>query len=224
MKNHQLIEFTLQSKIINIWIDLVNIWNDLINMDDTVIKQVSNHKDMNLNIKNQVKDGIKEAVGEILDDLLPQADNTNLYKNIAFTSSLLFLGYFIFILPGSTINAVELANYNWFNQSLIEFKINLINFFIGGGSNPGNPGNLSSERVDAITTTLNSPVLSSTSSELTEVPMLKQYVEASTQTIYDGTTVSRCYEAVNLMADNLDDELTQQIKDGTHKIIKTITD
>ena len=85
------------SKLLNIWNDLVKSWNELLNFDDTLIKQVSNNKDINLNIKNQVKDGIKEAIGEILDDLLPQAeaDNSNLYKNIALISSVLFFGSFI---------------------------------------------------------------------------------------------------------------------------------
>ena len=105
----------IQSKIITLWYDLVNLWNDLINIDDNVIKHVSNNKDMNLNIKNQVKDGIKEAIGEILDELHAEVDNsnTNLYKNIALISSGLFLGYLIFILPGSNVTPVELTNYNW---------------------------------------------------------------------------------------------------------------
>jgi hypothetical protein len=57
-----------------------------------------------------------------------------------------------------------------------------------------------------------------------QVPVFKQMVDASTQTILDGTTVSRCLTAVDIMANVLDKVHSDQITEGTVKIVKTFTD
>lgn len=229
------------SKLLNQWNDLLKMWNDLLNLDDTVINQVSNNKDINLNIKNQVKDGIKEAIGEILEDL-HEADNSNsnLYKNIALISSGLFLGYLIFILPGSNVTPVELVNYNWFNQSLIEFKINIINFF--SSSNPGNSGTpgtptsplqsgvVSPEVISPVvsessilsstTITQATPNITNLSSPLTELSK----VDASTQTILDGITVTKMNNTLNILGQVLPENAQNNIQTLASESIKTITD
>lgn len=231
--------YSLYQDLLDPYIEFIkNIWNKLINIikyyspgESTTTQIESKLESVISQVKDEVKlgikEGIKETVGEILEELQEETvnSNTNLYKNIALTASGLFLFYFLFALPSSPVSPEELASYNWFNQSLIEFKITVLNLF-SGPSNPGNPGNSPLSNAGAILTpsTPSSPVLSSTSSELTEVPRLKQYVEASTQTILDSLTVSRNLEAVNLMIDHLDKETSNQIADGTVKIIKTITD
>jgi hypothetical protein len=121
---------------------LKQLWNKLVNfnIEDSLISNVT---DTN-NIKNQVKSGIKEGVKEALEDVLADLSEENssakteFLKQLAVFSGVLFLGYFIFILPGPSISPEELTNYNWLNQGLIEFKGYLINLF---NNKPGNPGN-----------------------------------------------------------------------------------
>ena len=94
-------------------------------------------KDSTAQIKNEVKAGMKEAISEALNEL--QEDEVGGYlKQLVLVTSGLFFIYFIFILPGTSITPEELTQYNWFNQSLIEFKSNIINFF-NKPTNPGNP-------------------------------------------------------------------------------------
>jgi hypothetical protein len=80
-------------------------------------------------IKSQVKLGIKEGVKEALDEIIENIEQdvrnqaqSDLYKNIALCSSVLFFGYLFFILPGTT---EDLVSYNWVNQSLIELKVSV---------------------------------------------------------------------------------------------------
>lgn len=120
-------------------------WNDLlnINIEDSFSSKV---KESN-NIKTQIKEGIKQGVKEALDELLDEMNESNnnstneSLKQIALISSVLFFGYFLFYLPGSSITPEELTQFNWMNQSLIEFKITVKDFIVSLFSNPVNPGN-----------------------------------------------------------------------------------
>jgi len=126
--------------------DLIKLWNDLINLtvEDSIIKHVSNNKDINLQIKEGMREAFKEVVEEALDKIHEDEleANSDLLKQLALFSSVLFACYFFFILPGS-VNPEVLSQYNWFNQSLIEFKMNIINLF----SKPSNPGGGTSNNV-----------------------------------------------------------------------------
>lgn len=103
-------------------------------------------KDSTSQIRNEVKAGIKEGIKEALAETLDQIQddtanqaNNDLLKQLALFSSSLFLFYFLFILPGSSINPEEFTQYNWFNHSLIDLKFNIINLFTNP-STPRNPG------------------------------------------------------------------------------------
>jgi hypothetical protein len=119
-------------------------------------------------------------------------------------------------------NLDTITNYNFINQSLIEFKVIIKDFILTFFTDPGNPGN---HLPDILKTSIvNSPVLSDcfTSSPMTsntsssscstvtptsnsiintlypllpEVPIMK---DATTQTFVDGVTVSRMTELTNV--------------------------
>lgn len=134
--------FSIYQDLLEPYIEVIkHLWNKLITYFNNFINSVAQPDSDSLSsIKNEVKTGMKEAITEALNEL--EADNTqyNLIKNIGLTSALLFMGYFIFFLPGTSITPDELTNFNWFNQSLIEIKIHIINYFNKPG-NPPNPGN-----------------------------------------------------------------------------------
>jgi hypothetical protein len=122
--------------------NIINLWNDLINIDieDNIINQISNNHKHDLEV--QIKAGMKEAFKEVIDEAIDKIheeemlNNSNVLKNIAFVTGVFFITYFIFALPGSTITPQELSQFNWFNQGLIELKLNILSYFI----NPSNPG------------------------------------------------------------------------------------
>jgi hypothetical protein len=149
-------------------------------------------------------------------------EQNNILKNIAFVSGLLFLSYFIFALPGSEITPIELASYNWFNQSLIEIKLTILNIF--SGSNGGNGG------APAPNTSGSGSISPSTSSSsttptkyFTTLPSIDT-VEASTQTNVGGLTVSKMEESVNILQDVLDEDASAHLLNHVSSKIKTITD
>jgi len=132
----------IYTDLISKYIDnLINLWNDLIkfNIEDSIIKNTSSNSKSGFDLNVQVKEGMRDALKEVIDEALDKIHdeeiqaNSNTLKQIALFSSLLFVGYFIFILPGSPISPEELTNFNWFNQGLIEFKLTvkdlIINFF-----------------------------------------------------------------------------------------------
>jgi len=202
---------------------IIKFKNDLLNLD---IEEslISNIKESNT-IKDQVKIGIKEGVRESLEEILNELNSdlevktrNELYKNIALTGSILFFGYIIFILPGSTENILE---YNWLNQGLIELKVSvkeLISYFISKPSDPGNPGD--SNKIG--TSNLISPQISpshsvSSNSTITPTTHLSNPLtfgifqsnrtkEIGTQTTIDGIGVSRMVETVDILSDVLNYE------------------
>ena len=193
---------------------LLKFWNDLINIDieNTLIKNTSSLQKEDINV--QIKEGIKEALKEVIDEALDkmheaETNNNNLIKNIAFTSGVLFLSYFIFILPGPNINPEELIQYNWFNQSLIEFKINIFNLF-GNNGGSGNTGDTS--------------IIESTISESTIRPNSPSPLttEASTQTVIDGLTVSRMIESMSIVERTIPEDAFSMITEHSTNIIKDL--
>jgi hypothetical protein len=142
---------------------LNNFWNDLIHIDleDKVINHSSNNKDaiaqikqeLNVSIKQGIREGINEAVNEALDRLedIEAESKSNMYKNIAFVGGILFLGYFCFVIPNDASPEV-LSQFNWFNQSLIEVKSNILDLIFGnnrggGGNAPVNPIDLTTSPI-----------------------------------------------------------------------------
>lgn len=213
---------------------LIDLWNSLTDLEDSYIKQAINNssnkipinqikEELSLSIKDGVKEGINDAINDILDKI-HENDNNKIetYKNIAFISTALMLGYFIFILPGSSISLEDLNQYNWINKSLIEIKINIINYF-SNPSNPGTPGNnginLPTPIIDTIisptstiisenlsTITPNTPIASTSNLSPTVL------IDKSTQTIIDGKTVSKMVETVNILSDSIGEENSELIK------------
>jgi hypothetical protein len=156
---------TFYSNLIKPYIDfLKTLWNDLINIniEDSLINKM---KDSNIDLKQEIKvgikEGVKEALNEILDELhkneiqsevVNSEGNSHLLKQLALFSSVVFFGYFLFVLPGPSIDSEVLTQYNWFNQSLIEFKITVKDIILNIISNPDNPG--TPDNIDLI----NSPI------------------------------------------------------------------
>lgn len=128
-----------------------------------------NIKDLSNKIKEEVKLGVKEGISEaaVLEELLEvmreehdnaKSDLINI-KSIALVSSLLFFSYFLFI--GSSIDPNELIQYNWFNQSLINIKLSIIEFISLSkpGSSGGGNGSTSRDMVDRALSPINLPVV-----------------------------------------------------------------
>jgi hypothetical protein len=171
---------------------------------------------------------MKEVIDEVIAEIqeVDAQAKSELLKNVAFFGSSLFFIYFVFYLPGSTINPEDLVQYNWINQSLIDLKISFINF-ITNPSNPGNPGQggtlgpispTNSIMSESLTTvTPNSPVISNNN-----IPL--QFNSVGTQTYIDGITVSKFQETVNILADVLPEDNSTMIKNEVNSVIKIITD
>lgn len=88
------------------YIDMIKrLYNDLIlkfNIEESIISNVKESK----NIKDQIKGGIKEGVKEALDEMMIELEDeikskaqTDIYKGLALFGSMLFFGYFFLILP-----------------------------------------------------------------------------------------------------------------------------
>jgi hypothetical protein len=142
--------FSLYNDLLDPYINFIKtIWNKIKLYFNIFISEDITNVTNNPNIKNEIKTGIKEALTEVLDDLKQESldieSNTNYLKPLAIVSSTIFFAYFLFYLPNS-ITPEDLTQYNFFNSSLIEFKINvkdfILNYFYGGnGGNAGNTGN-----------------------------------------------------------------------------------
>jgi len=199
------------------------LWNDLISFNNSI--EDSFIKDNTNKIRNQVKDGIKDGIKEALDETLAQMHqeeaNSNLLKQIAFYSSVLFLGYFIFILPGSSISPEVLTQYNWLNQSLIEFKINIINLLTNTGGN-GGAGGGGADTASAISTV--------TGLKATNTPIISNAIlttasqNSSTQTVLDGVQISRMLETMQIIDKSLPKEELTAILNHANSTIINITD
>jgi hypothetical protein len=242
--------FSFYSDLLEPYIHLLkSLWNDLKNIN---IEDSFSVKDSNVNIKNEIKEAIKEGIKEsfedILDELKTQADiesqgYSNLLKQLALFSSVALFSYFFFVLPGSNIEPEVFSQYNWFNQSLIEFKITVNDLIINlisnpkGPSNPGSPS-IPNALIDSpvvpiitnldnylpVSPTVSSDGMSTVTPNTPRVSNLSTYIETSTQTYLDGTSVSKFQETVNILSDALNKEESIKITDAVNKVIKNITD
>jgi len=245
--------FSIYYDLLEPYIEIIkSVWSKIINyiynlLDTPSINKnelESVMKDSTSQIKEGVKSGIKEALDEFVDKIKSQEDdlnNSNIYKNLALFSSVLFFGYFLFILPGPSITPEALSEYNWINQSLIEFKITVKDFILYLINNPGNPGAPANNGVDSpisptsTNTNLNTyfplePTNSVSSEGLSTVtpntPKLSNITmsEAATQTTLNGITVSKMVETVSILKDSLGEDETSMIQDHVTSSIKKITD
>ena len=82
-----------------------------------------------------MREVIQEALNEMDED-----NNTPYFKYLALIGSGVLFIYFLFVLPGPSINPDLINDYHWINQSLIEFKITLKDAILSYLSNPDNPG------------------------------------------------------------------------------------
>jgi hypothetical protein len=131
--------YSIYNDLLEPYIEVIkHLWNKLLTYFNNFINSEAVNTDSISQIKSEVKSGMKEAISEALNELQDDADVTGYLKQLALISSGVFFIYFIFILPGSGISVEDLTQYNWFNQSLIEIKIHIINYF----SKPGNPPTL----------------------------------------------------------------------------------
>ena|SRR5882757_680706 len=216
--------YSFYYELLKPYIDSIKrLWNDLISFNNSI--EDSFIKDNTNKIRNQVKDGIKDGIKEALDETLAQMHqeeaNSNLLKQIAFYSSVLFLGYFIFILPGSSISPEVLTQYNWLNQSLIEFKINIINLLTNTGGN-GGAGGGGADTASAISTV--------TGLKATNTPIISNAIlttasqNSSTQTVLDGVQISRMLETMQIIDKSLPKEELTAILNHANSTIINITD
>jgi hypothetical protein len=255
---------------LSLYLDLINyylnkalsLYNELrdFDLEETVINHALKPDDINLKIKEGVKDGIKEALQETIDKLHEDEmlNNSNFYKNIAYytisTGVIVFIGYFMFVLPGTTD---DLTSFNTINQSLIVFKVNIINF-LGKPSNPGtgttgNFGGIGSSQVQNVinspaiseggrstnvsdylpTITQNTPVMPSIPLDINAetsafTPMIgapqAQQVDVGIQTRINAITVSRMEDVLNTIDKVLPNEVNNVIKEGVNNRIINITD
>lgn len=165
-----------------------------------------------------MKNGVKEAVDEILVQIQQEELNkTNIVKNTAFFTGICFLGYFIFVLP---TNPESLTQYNWFNQDLIEIKINLINLITGGGDNSGGAGVGSVGGTDGIGAGID--LISRTSSNTSTIT--PSVINVGTQTNINSIQVSKAMAAVTIFDGTLPEEVKDLAREMVNDKVKNITD
>jgi len=133
-------------------------------------------------------------------------------------SGLEILTYFIFVIPGTGTTPEQFIQYNWFNQSLIDFKLQLIDIFNNnidkGGGSTGSTGS-----------TTNTYLNSNTSTPMPNTPKpLNNILTTSkgTQTNLNGIAVSKMVETINILGDVLPEEGARIVSDAVTKNIKTI--
>lgn len=243
---------SIYNDIIKPYIDfIINMWNNYITLkiEDTYIKNSNITKDHIVNdINVKIKEGVKESIKEIMDEVLDKIhedelnSKANLLKYSALFGSTLFFVYFLLYLPGAGITPEELANYNWCNQSLIELKVHIVNFF----SNSNNGGNgTSSTTITNSNINLPSPtesvITEASGSSLTPKghgsplgintelsafnpnPNITK-IDVSTQTILDGITVSKMDKAIDMINHTLPVEANNIIRDRVNDFVINITD
>lgn len=233
-----------------LWYDLKILYHNLLNIsvEDSIASTIKESTDIKNQLKDGIKEGVKEGFKEAVDELINEInmenkDKSDLLKQSALFTSLLFLGYFLFILPGSSISPEALTEYNWFNQSLIEFKISVKDLILYYFSKPGNPGNSGTPGNSVVVNSPISPagldtyfpqklsVINSVSSDgiSTVTPNTPKVTtnlitEVGTQTTLDGFTVSKMVETVDILKVSLNESETNLITESVNKSIKKITD
>lgn len=229
--------YSLYYDLLEPYIEIIkSIWNKLVTYFNNIFNTHSTTPEMDVDInslKNEVKVGMKEAIDEALDRAQAIADadaeaKRVLLKQIAFYSSALFFVYFIFVLPVN-LSEVELNNFNFINQSLIEVKTNIVNYL--NSLKPGNPGTgTSNNGINPIT-----PVISEGGSTVTpNTPVsiqesISHYfkstkVDASTQTNVNGINVSKMEATMIAISENFPAKTNESLVNTVNGVITKITD
>jgi hypothetical protein len=123
--------YDFYDKILSPYIDLlINKINNVsnINLEDSYVKSFRNNKEL---ISS-------DLTNSTVDNTEPGFLERN--KNYIAIAGAVFLLYFIFIIPGSTVDVKDLENYNLINKSLIHVKLaikNLWNSYFGSNGNGG---------------------------------------------------------------------------------------
>jgi hypothetical protein len=238
--------YSLYYDLLEPYIELIKgLWNKLItyfhnsqsnSLDIKTAELESVLRDSTLQIKNEVKAGIKEGIIEALNEMEVD-ERPNYLKQIALLGSGVFFIYFLIILPGPSISPEALTEFNWFDQTLIELKIIVKDYFINKPGNPGDPGNTGT----ISPSTVNSPTLtnlntyfpiegsnSGSSEGLSTVtpntPIVVNTVDVETQTVIDALTVGKMLETVNILTEVLPAPEATQLIEGVNSIVKNITD
>ena len=199
---------------------LIQFYNNLFNLKGSDSLQ-NELKSVLTESTSQMKSELKSEMIDVLDKMREDDIQAidNLLKRIAVVSGVIFLSYFIFILPSDA--AVDFTQYNWLNQSLINIKLSIIDL-ITKPSNPGNPGvdlniptpelNVIETTVDANTSQLSPSATSSISDGMstvtpnTPIPTiqtLSEYMDHSTQTPLQGLDVSKMAKLNRLIGESL---------------------
>ena len=168
-------------------------------------------------------------------------------RSILFYTSVGLILYTIYWLPGvGVFPPADILEYNFFNQSLINGKVyitkqfHVLKFVIFGDDYPSpTPSTHSTPDIGTIelpptdNSTVSSPstpIPSSSKLTLdtntpTRIPRFRKiYINQATQTRLDGFTVSKGVEVINILADSLDQETSNLIKDNVNTTITKITD
>lgn len=249
--------FSLYNDLLDPYINFIKtIWNKIKIYFNIFFSEDLTNVTNNPNIKNEIKTGIKEALTEVIDDFkkdnLDIESNTNYLKPLAIVSSTIFFAYFLFYLPNS-ITPEDLTQYNFFNSSLIEFKINVkdfvLNYFYGGnGGNAGNTGNadntgnvgnvsdnirgdshIISNNTSPNTSPINSPQITPrASSSSSNYPLFNDnftnVTNTSVQTELNGFMISKSIKALSIINEILPIEAQNNINEIVNNDTKKIID
>lgn len=221
---------------------LIQFFNNLFNLEgsDSLKNEL---KSVLTESTSQIKSELKSEMIDVLDQMREDDIQVidNLLKTLGIVSGVVFLIYFIFVLPGS-IEPNDLAQYNWLNQSLINIKLSIIDLISKPG-NPSNPGdgldiNIPGSpelnptldvNVDAVTQLSPSTVSDGMSTitpntPVSNVPTLSNYVDVSTKTDLDGIQVGKMVRSLNILSDNLPPHTQDSLKQVVNAGITKITD
>ena len=205
-----------------LWNKLTTYFHNILNNSElTPNKELEAMKsELSSQLKNEVKSGMREAITEALDEMDANEDPHKLLKSFALLGSGLFFAYFFFCLPGPSINPEVLSEYHWFNQALIEIKINILNSI--KPSNPGNPGPTAPGVIETVSSVGSDETITP---QYFRSPVLKPVmVDTETQTILTGNAVSKSVEVVSILQDVLPTEEADKIRGFVNEKIKVITD
>jgi len=241
------IGFSLYRDLISNYIDtLINFWKDLMkfSVEETLTSNIRETNKIKNEIRVAVTEGIRDGIHEAIEDLKDQLheeslNNSNLLKNIAFVTGITILGYFFLGLPGPPISPDDLAQYNWFNQSLIDIKINIYNYFCntpkGGGIGPDAGINDTISRTASNASTItpcppgtdfvgslkeftNVAVQTTIDSLTVDTQTTIEGVNVGTQTILDGTDITRTMLSLNIVGDVIGQDNLNKIVENTYKL------
>jgi hypothetical protein len=241
--------YSIYYDLIEPYIELIkHVWNQITNYfkyihsitgaDNSIKSELESVlRESSSNIKSEVKAGMNEAITEALSKMQEDEiySNSDLLKQLALFSSTIFGIYLFFILPGSTDAGVDLTQYNWFNQSLIEIKTSVKDFIINLFNNkPSSPPttpvivdtNLPKVMIDASNSPI-SPISPGVSTITPNTPTLATNLvlqSTGTQTQLNGIQVSRAVVTTATIHETLPENSSNGLKECVNSVIKTITD